>query len=282
MEQDLIALASESTDLIIAYALDLVAAVVLLIGGWIVAGWARRVVLRATRRTGRVDETIGLILSATARYAVLIFVLIAVLAQFGVQTASIIAVLGVAGLAVGLAIQGTLSNLAAGVMLLVLRPFAVGEYIDAEGIDGTVMEIGLLSTELKSADGVYRMTPNSTLWNRTVTNYSRNPTRRLDLTVGVAYDDDVDRAMELLLDMAHGDSRILSDPEPQAMVSELGDNAVAITLRVWGATGDFWDLKWDFTREAKKRLDAAGMTIPFPQREVHVIHDDAEEGAGGA
>jgi len=280
VDQQILALLTESADVILRYALDVVAAVLLLIGGWVIAGWARRTIVRHTRRSSRLDETVGLVLGSAARYGVLIMVLVAVLAQFGVQTASIIAALGAAGLAIGLALQGTLSNLAAGIMLLVVRPFHVGEYIDAGGVDGTVQEIGLLTTELEAADGVYRMVPNSTLWTSTITNYSRNATRRLDVAVGVSYDDDIDKGFEVLHDLAAGDARVLADPEPQVMVTELGDNAVVLNLRVWTNTGDFWSLKWDFTREAKARLEEAGLSIPFPQRDMHIYRHDIGEAAG--
>lgn len=280
MEREIIALVTESADVLLAYALDLVAVVLLLIGGWIVAGWARRAVLRAVDRSPRLDRTIGLVLGNVARYTVLIFVLVAVLAQFGVQTASIIAALGAAGIAVGLALQGTLSNVAAGIMLLALRPFTIGEYVDADGIAGTIEEIGLLTTRMTTFDGIYRVVPNSNLWNRTITNYSRNPTRRLDLVVGIAYGDDPDAAMKALHEMAQGDQRVLDDPAPQTMVSALGDSAVNVNLRVWTRTEDYWDALWDLTREAKRRIEGAGLSIPFPQRDIHVHHHGGD--ASGA
>jgi len=269
MELDTVKLLETYGELALGYALDLLGALILLVVGWVVAGWVRRVLRRALMRLPAADATVSAVLSNLARYTILVLVLIAVLAQFGVQTASILAVLGTAGLAVGLALQGTLSNIAAGLMLLFLRPFSVGDYIDAEGIAGTVDEVGLFNTELTTFDGIFRAVPNSQIWNRAILNYSRLPTRRLDLEIGVDYGDDLERALSALRDLLDGDERVLRDPEPQVMVSALADSSVNLTLRCWANTGDFWALKFDLTRQAKERVEAAGCSIPFPQRVVH-------------
>ncbi len=269
MELDTGKLLETYGELALDYALNLLGALILLVVGWIVAGWVRRVLRRTLMGLPAADATVSAVLSNLARYTVLVLVLIAVLAQFGVQTASILAVLGTAGLAIGLALQGTLSNIAAGLMLLFLRPFKVGDYIDAEGIAGTVDEIGLFNTELTTFDGIYRAVPNSQIWSRAILNYSRLPTRRLDLVIGVDYGDDLERALSVLRDLLDGDERVLRDPEPQVMVSALADSAVNLTLRCWAKTEDFWALKWDLTRQTKERVEAAGCTIPFPQRVVH-------------
>jgi len=200
-----------------------------------------------------------------------------VLAQFGVQTTSIIAVLGAAGLAIGLAMQGTLQNIAAGVMLLFLRPFRINDYIDAEGIAGTVDEVGLFTTHMHTYDGVYQEVPNSQLWNRTIKNYSRLPTRRLDVIVGIAYSDDMDTAQNVLLNLLREDKRVHTDPEPQVLVSELGDSAVNLNLRCWTNADDYWGLLFDTTKAAKQRLDAAGISIPFPQRDVHLYEANKKQ-----
>ncbi len=255
--------------LAIQYGLDVLGAVILLIGGWVVAGWAARSVTRLLSRTPHLDPTLKPIVAQVVRYAILILVLVAVLAQFGVQTASIIAVLGAAGLAIGLSMQGTLQNIAAGVMLLFLRPFRVNDYIDAEGIAGTVDEVGLFTTRMHTFDGVYQEVPNSQLWNRTIQNFSRLPTRRLDIVVGIDYGDDIDTAQTVLLDMLRDDDRVLDDPEPQVLVKELGDSSVNLNLRCWTKAENYWALLFDTTKTAKQRLDAAGISIPFPQRDVH-------------
>jgi small conductance mechanosensitive channel len=269
MELDASKLLETYGELALQYALDTLGALILLVVGWILAGWVRRALRQALLRLPRADTTVSGVLSSLARYTILLLVIIAVLAQFGVQTASILAVLGTAGLAVGLALQGTLSNIAAGMMLLFLRPFKVGDYIDAEGIAGTVEEIGLFNTEFTTYDGIYRAVPNSQIWSRSILNYSRLPPRRLDLVIGVDYGDDLERALGALSDLLAGDERVLDDPAPQVMVSELADSSVNLNLRCWADTSDFWALKFDLTRQAKERVEAAGCSIPFPQRVVH-------------
>ncbi|HZD26364.1 MAG TPA: mechanosensitive ion channel family protein, partial [Alphaproteobacteria bacterium] len=166
-------------------------------------------------------------------------------------------------------LQGTLQNIAAGVMLLFLRPFKVGDYIDAEGIAGTVNVIGLFTTDLTTFDGVYRSVPNSNLWNRAILNYSRNPTRRVDVTIGISYSDDAEGALAALLELIRDEPRVLPDPPPQTMVLALADSSVNVNMRCWTKREDYWNLLFDLHRLGKLRLEAAGYTIPFPQRDVH-------------
>ena len=275
-EEQFFQLVTQFSDLAVKYGLDLVGAIAILVVGWIVANWARRSVLRALDRTTSVDVTLKPFFASTVRYFILIMVLIAVLAQFGIQTASIIAMLGAAGLAIGLALQGTLQNIAAGIMLLFLRPFRSGEYIDADGISGTVDEIGLFTTRLRTADGVYVETPNSMLWNRSIVNYNRLPTRRLDVLVGISYSDDIDKAQGALMDLMEKDTRVLKDPAPQTMVMALADSSVNINLRCWTKTGDYWALRFDLTKAVKQRLNKEGISIPFPQRDVHLFQENAK------
>ncbi len=263
----------QAVDLGIDYGLDLLGAVAILIAGVIVAGWARRSVLRALNRAPKVDETLKPVIASIVRYAILVFVLIAVLAQFGVQTASVIALLGAAGLAIGLALQGTMQNIAAGIMLLFLRPFRVGDYIDAEGLAGTVEEIRLFTTLLRTYQGIYLEAPNAQLWNRAILNYSRVEARRLDIVVGISYSDDIDKAQAALLELMTSDSRANAEPEPQVMVKELADSSVNINLRCWADPGDYWSLLFDLNKAAKLRLDAEGISIPFPQRDVHLFEE---------
>jgi len=212
---------------------------------------------------------------------ILILVMVAVLAQFGVQTTSIIAVLGAAGLAVGLALQGTLANIAAGVLLLFLRPFKIGEYIDAGGVAGTVREIGLFATEFESYDGIFVMVPNSQLASAAITNYSRLPTRRLDLVIGISYGDNMNQAMTVLNDLLVHDDRILKEPAHQVMVKELADSSVNLNLRCWTKRQDYWSLLFDLTKQAKERLDKHGISIPFPQRDVHLFPTEAPVATAG-
>jgi small conductance mechanosensitive channel len=270
-EEQVMDLVNQAGDILTEYAISVAGAVIIIIVGWIIANWLRRAVLRALNRSRYVDETLKPFIASIVRYTVLIFVIIAVLAQFGVQTTSIIAVLGAAGLAIGLALQGTLSNIAAGVMLLMLRPFKVGDYIDADGIAGTVNSVGLFVSELCTFDGVYVSVPNASLWNRTIKNYSRLPTRRVDVAVGVSYGDDVNEAMRVLKSVMESDNRVLPDPAHQVMVTALADSAVNINMRCWVNASDYWDMLFDLHRAAKVKLDDAGISIPFPQRDVHII-----------
>ncbi len=261
----------------ISYGLELAAALAVLVLGWWLAGRVQKLILRALNRLPRVDATLKPFLSSLARYAIIAITLVAVLARLGVQTTAIIAVLGAAGLAIGLALQGTLQNIAAGIMLLLLRPFKVGDYIDAGGIAGTVNEIGLFTTDMTTYDGLYRSVPNASLWNTSILNYSRLPTRRMDVPVGIAYEDDVEEALTLLLKHLKEDTRVLTDPEPQVLVTGLGDSAVDLTLRCWVNRTDFWPLKFELNKKAKLWLDAAGISIPFPQRDVHLIQTPGEQ-----
>lgn len=267
--------------LMVQYAVDLLVAVAILFVGLFAAAWAKRATLRLFSKFGGADQTLAPVLGTAVRYGILILVLLAVLARFGVQTTSMIAVLGAAGLAIALALQGTLANIAAGIMLLALRPFRVGDYIDAEGIAGTVEMIGLFMTDLRTADGIYVSTPNNQLWNRTITNYNRKPTRRIDIAIGIGYGDDLDKARDVLLELAGRDMRVLSEPKAFVFVDSLGDNAVNLVLRLWVSTVDYWDLRWDLTREAKLAMDEAGITIPYPQRDVHLYRQGTPGGRDG-
>ena len=264
----------EVVAIIIEYGVDIVGAIVLLIIGWTIAGWARRGVRHALERVPRMDETLKPFLAKLVWYVIMAFVLVAVLSQFGVQTTSVIAILGAAGLAIGLALQGTLANVASGVMLLFLRPFNIGDYVDAGGIAGTVVEIGLFNTEIKTSNGLCLIVPNKIIWESPITNFSRNPTRRFDITVGISYGDDVNGATDLLMGLLTGDERILDDPEPLAMVEELGDSAVIINLRAWTRAEDFWAAVWDLKKAIKVELEVAGYSIPFPQRDIHIVSGD--------
>ena len=259
----------------VEYGVDIAGAIVLLVVGWTVAGWIRRVIRRTLDRVPVLDETLKPFIANLVRYAVLIFVLIAVLNQFGVQTTSIIAVLAATGLAIGLALQGMLANVASGVMLLFLRPFNVGEYVEAGGIAGTVAEIGLFNTEIKTSAGPCLVVPNSKILDGPITNFSRNPTRRFDIAVGIGYDDDIDGAMALLKGLLTGDDRVLDDPEPLVVVQELGDSAVIINLRAWTRSGDYGATVWDLNKEIITELQATGYSIPFPQRDVHIVSGEA-------
>ena len=260
---------NQASALAVQYSFSILGAIILLIVGWIIAGLLHRWALGGLSRVRGIDKTLAHFFSNIIRYAVLVLVFVTVLGQFGVQTASIIAALGAIGLAIGLALQGTLQNIAAGIMLLVLRPFRVGEYIDASGVSGTIVEIGLFATELKTFDGLYRLAPNSTLWNTPVTNYSRLPTRRHDLQIGIGYEDDIDLAMETMMELANAEPRILRDPEPGVFIDSLGDSAVVLTLRYWVGSPEWWNTTRDMIKRVKQTFDEKGISIPFPQVTYH-------------
>lgn len=270
----------QASALVIQYAFSAVGAVILLVAGYVFAGVLERSSYAALGRFRGFDETLRRFFAKIVRYAVLVLVGVTVLAQFGVQTASIIAALGAVGLAIGLALQGTLQNIAAGIMLLVLRPFRVGEYVEAGAVAGTVQEIGLFATELKTFDGLYVLAPNSTLWNSPVKNYSRNPLRMTEIAIGIGYGDDIQLALSIYGELAAADPRILTDPAPNCYVSSLADSAVIVTIRYWTKAPDFFAAKLDFTKAAKLAFDAKGISIPFPQREVHVHAQPPAAAAG--
>lgn len=254
-----------------SYGVSVLGALALLIAGWLVAGWGQRATGRALRRFPAVDDTLRPFLASLVKYVILAVTLVAVLDRFGVETTSLLAVLGAAGLAVGLAMQGTLSNLAAGVMLLLFRPFRVGHFIDGAGISGTVQSISLFVTVLHTPDNVKIIVPNKDLWNTSIRNFSANPTRRLDLVFGVSYDSDIDKAFEIIREAISADARCHAEPAPVLVVGELADSSVNLFVRVWCNAGDYWTLRWDMIKAVKQRFDASGIEIPFPQRTVHVV-----------
>lgn len=254
---------------------NVISALLLVILGWMAAGWVQRGLRRSLGRIERMDATLSAVIAGIGRYFVLITVLIMVLARFGVQTASILAALGALGLAIGLALQGTLANIASGVMLLFLRPFGVGDYVNANGHEGTVEEIGLFTTEMTTYDGIYQTVPNSGLWGGPIINYSRNPTRRHDIVIGIHYADDIDEAQRVLLDVLAADPRVHGDPQPVILVRELADSSVNLDMRFWTSGDDFWPANFELRKQAKLALERNGLTIPFPQRQVHVYQHDA-------
>lgn len=257
-------------DALSAFALRLAAALAILwIGWWI----ARRVGRWFAGQTG-IDATLRPIARDTGAWAVRIVALIGALSQIGVQTASIVAVLGAAGLAIGLALQGTLQNIAAGIMLLLLRPFKVGDFIDGgpgANVAGTVEEVNLFTTRLTKPDGICEYVPNSALWSNSIRNYSRNRTRRLDLEVEVSVRDDVNRAIDALRALADADPRVLPSPAPQVMVMRFDDSTAVLNVRVWSNTDVFWELRWELSRKVRQTLNDAQCSLPLRTRELHIV-----------
>lgn len=248
---------SQASALAVQYSFSVIGAIILLFVGWIIARLLHNWAYSGLSRVRGIDETLARFFSNILRYAVLILVFITVLGQFGVQTASIIAAVGAIGLAIGLALQGTLQNIAAGIMLLVLRPFRVGESIETPAVSGTVTEIGLFATELRTADGLYRLAPNSILWNVPVTNYSRERLRRHELSVTLPNEADIEAAKAKLVEIASGDSRIEQTPAPSAFIAELGTDTTSLTLRYWVATGAWWATTRDMLERVKQTFYAA-------------------------
>lgn len=271
---DITSTATEYTDMIAVllttYGLSVLGGFVVLIIGWTLAGWAGRGVDRGLGKVERIDATLRSFLASATRYVILVLTVLAVLSEFGVQTASLITVFGAASLAIGLALQGTLSNLAAGVMLLFFRPFHVGDYVEAGGHAGTVKAIDLFMTEFATPDNVRILVPNGNIWGGAVVNYSHHSTRRVDLLIGIDYGDDIDKAFDTIRGVIGAEGRIHADPEPMVVVGELADNSVNIIIRVWCDAGNYWPLKFDLTKAIKEALDKAGISIPFPQRVVHM------------
>ncbi len=255
--------------LVSVWGLRMAGALAVLIVGRFGCGVARKSVRRAME-SRRVDASLIPFVSHLVYFILFAAVVIAVLGLFGIETTSLVAVLGTAGLAIGLAVQGTLANFSSGVMLLLFRPFRVGDYIDAAGVAGTVSEIGVFSTTLNTPDNVKIIVPNSGIFGATIKNFSSNDTRRNDIVLGISYDDDIANAIAVVNAVLGKDPRVLSDPEPLVAVSELADSSVNLVVRPWCRREDYWNLRCDLIRRFKEELERGGCTIPYPQHDVHL------------
>ena len=247
---------------------NVLTAIVILIVGFIIAGWASNRIEGLTKRSHKLDETLFSFLGNIVRYVIIGFAFLFVLNTFGVQTTSVVAVIGAAGLAIGLALQGTLSNVAAGVMIVFFRPIKLGDFVDIGGSMGTVKAINLNYIELASVGNFQIIVPNSEVWGNTITNYSVYPQRRAEWTFGVAYGADLELAHRTIIDTIMADERSLSDPEPFIQVNNLNASSVDFLVRVWVARADYFQYQADMTRAVKVALDRAGVDIPFPTRTV--------------
>lgn len=225
-------------------------------------------------RAQEVDQILEMFVCNLAYWMVMVFVIIAAISQIGVQTTSLIAVMGAAGLAIGLALQGSLSNFAAGVLIVVFRPYRVGDFVEVAGISGSVVQVQILSTILKTGDNKQIVVPNAQIMNSIITNYSANNTRRVDMIIGVSYDDNLDKVRDTLRELVNADSRIMQDPECLIAVAELADSSVNFFVRPWVASSDYWAVKFDLTESIKKRFDQDGISFPFPQRDVHLYKQE--------
>lgn len=251
------------------YGIKVIAAVVILFLGRIAAGVVRSL-LRKVMEKSNVDATLISFVTSVAYVGMMAFIVIAALGKLGMQTASFVAVLGAAGLAIGLALQGSLANFASGVLMIIFKPIKVSDYIDAGGSSGVVKEIGIFTTELTSVDNKRIIIPNAHLTGSNIINYSAEETRRVDLVAGVSYNDDLDKVRTVLEGILASDERILKDPEPTIGVLELGDSSVNFAVRPWVKTADYWDVFFAIQEKIKKQFDAEGISIPFPQQDVHV------------
>lgn len=262
--------------LILSYAVNIVAAIAIIIVGMIIARIISNTVNRLLRAR-HIDATVADFLSALVRYGVIAFTIIAALGRVGVQTASVIAVLGAAGLAVGLALQGSLSNLAVGVLLVTFRPFRTGEFVDLGGVMGTVLNVQIFSTTLKSSDGKIVVVPNGKIISGNIVNYSREPMRRNEFIIGVAYEADVDEVIALLREVVEADERVLKDQGIQIGLNELAASSLNFVVRCWSQSSDLQNVYWDLLKNFKRALDAKGIGIPYPQMDVHLHHTKKPE-----
>ena len=251
------------------YGLKIVGAIAVLIIGRIVVGIITGVVRRLLKRA-QTDETLEKFLTTLTKTALLVILFIVVLNQLGVQTTSFVAIIGAAGLAIGFALQGSLANFAAGVMLIVFRPFRAGDFVEAGGTVGVVEEIGIFSTVMKTVDNKKIIVPNGGITSGNIVNYSAKDTRRVDLVFGIGYDDDLRKAKRVLERILGEDSRILKDPAPVVAVSELADSSVNFVVRPWVKSDDYWPVLWDLTEKVKVTFDGEGISIPYPQQDVHM------------
>ena len=259
-------------ELALHYGLNLIAALaIFFIGKWavgIIMGIIEKLMVKAN-----VEKTLVSFVKNLSYYLLLAVVIVAALNKMGMQTTSIVAVIGAATLAIGLSLQGSLANFAAGVMIIIFHPFKVGDFVEAGGTSGIIKEVQIFNTIMCTPDNKKIIMPNSKITTDRITNYSDSEDRRVDLVFGISYDDNIKQAKEVLLKMVSSDPRVLAEPAPQIAVSELGDSSVNIVCRPWVKTGDYWDVYFDLLEKGKTDLEANGLSIPYPQRDVHVLKD---------
>ena len=261
------------------YGLNLLGAMITLIAGYVIAGWLSRMTDRAIQKSEKIDRVFRPLIGKIVRIAVLVLTLIAVLNRFGFETTSLIALLGAAGLAIGLALQGTLSNVAAGVMILFFHPFKIGDVVKLDGEVYIIDSLGFFVCKAHLPDGPSVFLPNSKIWGHTIINLSvtDKDIRRIDESYGIAYGDNIDAVLAILGRIVEDEARVLKDPAPLIKVESLGDSSVNILFRVWTASADWWATKLDLVQRCKEGLEKGGCTIPFPQRDVHLIQETVKD-----
>ncbi len=262
-------LQDKGVDLGMEFGLKLVTALAI----FLIGKFAIRLVVSAIRKVmnkQKVDKTLETFICNLVGTSLLVVVIIAAIGALGVETTSFIAIFGAAGLAIGLALQGSLSNFASGVLIVLFRPYRVGDFVEAAGIAGSVEQVQILTTILKTGDNKQIIVPNSQIMDSIITNYSANDTRRVDMVIGVSYDDDLDKVRKTIEELLAAEDRILPEPAPKIAVSELGDSSVNFIVRPWVNTPDYWGVMFDLTEAIKKRFDKEGISFPYPQQDVHL------------
>lgn len=254
---------------ILLYGLRVIAAIIIFVVGWFVAKTIR-VIIRRIMLRAHADELLVSFVASLSYVGIMAFVIIAALERLGVQTASFVVVIGAAGLAIGFALQGSLANFAAGVLMIIFKPFKVGDYIEGGGVAGVVQQIGIFTTEMKSPDNKKVIVPNGKITSDNIINYTANDTRRVDIVAGVSYGDDIEKVKNVLHDILANDTRVLKDPAPTIGVLELADSSINFAVRPWVKTTDYWNVYFATQESIKKRFDEEGITIPFPQQDVHL------------
>jgi small conductance mechanosensitive channel len=279
MNEKITRITDQLTTLVASYGMNVLGAIITLIVGFAAANWLSRMTTQALARADKIDPVFQPLAGKIVRVTVIVFTLIAVLNRFGVETTSLIALLGAAGLAIGLALQGTLSNVAAGVMILVFRPFKIGDAVKVDGDVYIIDQLGFFICKAHLPDGPAAYLPNSHIWGQTIINYSvtDKDLRRIDEHYGIGYGDDIDAALAILKKIVADEPRILTEPAPLIIVDSLGDSAVNILFRVWTARADWWDTKLALVQRCKEGLEAGGISIPFPQRDIHLIAQPAPD-----
>ncbi|MBE0380033.1 mechanosensitive ion channel family protein [Pseudoalteromonas prydzensis] len=275
MKDKLLVFWQNHSETIMTLGYNLILALAIVIASALIARSVKKAIKNTKSPLKNVDKTLLPILSSVAGYLVYIIAGLFILDIFGVNTASLIALMGAAGLAIGLALKNTLSNIAAGIMLLILRPFKVGDFVDASGTVGSVSEINLFTTIFKTNDGLYIASPNGKVWGGNIKNFTRNGKRRMDIVVGISFADSIDDGLNVLKEIAASESRLLPEPAPKVMVASIGESAVNIQLRAWTVNGDYWQTVWDLNKRVKESIEQAGLTIPFPQRTLHIAESMA-------
>jgi small conductance mechanosensitive channel len=256
-------------------------ALLVALAGRILIRIARKLIRRVTSKMPLFDETLASMFRLVITYAILIVCVIIILDSFGVNTTSLIALLGAAGVAVGLALKDTLSNIASGIILILLRSYHKGDHIEFGSYAGTVKDMNLFTTKLETPDGIFISAPNSSIWGVPLKNYTRNHHRRMEIVIGISYADSIGTAFDVMRQIIAEEKRFLDSPAPQVMVKSLSDSSVDIMLRAWTPTDVYWDVYWDVMRGLKDRIEAAGLTIPFPQRDVHIIGEAQDAQSAG-